>query len=161
MSWDIVLWILAALLAAAGLAGLVLPAVPGAPLLFAGLFFAAWIEDFQYVGTGTLIALGAMAALTYVLDFIASALGARRFGASARSIVGATLGAVIGIFFGLAGILLGPFIGAVIGELTVRRDLRGAARAGFGAFIGLVLATAGKLALGFTMLGLFLLVRFL
>lgn len=161
MSWDIPLWILAVLLAAGGLAGLVLPAIPGAPLLFAGLFLAAWIEDFEYVGAGTLTALGLMTALTYLLDFIASALGAKRFGASTRAILGAAIGAVVGIFFGLPGILLGPFLGAVIGELTVRRDLQGAARAGVGAFIGLVLATAGKLALGFTMLCLFLLVRFL
>ena len=99
--------------------------------------------------------------LNYVLDFVASALGARRFGASGRAIVGATLGALVGIFFGIPGIVLGPFIGAMIGELSVRRDLPGATRAGVGAFIGLVVATAGKLALGFTMIGLFLLVRFL
>jgi uncharacterized protein YqgC (DUF456 family) len=161
MTTLILLWLLAAVLIVAGVAGLVLPAIPGAPLLFAGLLVAAWAEDFAYVGSGTLIALGVLAVFTYLLDFIASALGARRFGASTRAIVGATLGAVVGIFFGIPGIVLGPFIGAVIGELSVRRDLRGATRAGIGAFIGLVLATAGKLALGFTMIGLFLLVRFL
>lgn len=161
MTTIILLWLLAAVLIIAGIAGLVLPAIPGAPLLFAGLLVAAWAEDFVHVGSGTLIALGVLAALTYALDFIASALGARRFGASTRSIVGATLGAVVGIFFGIPGIVLGPFLGAVIGELSVRRDLHGATRAGIGAFIGLVLATAGKLALGFTMIGLFLLVRFL
>ena len=74
---------------------------------------------------------------------------------------GAALGTLAGIFFGLPGILLGPFLGAVAGELTVRRDLQLASRSGVGAFIGFVLATAGKLALGFAMLGLFLLVRFL
>lgn len=158
---TILLWLLAALLIVAGIAGLVLPAIPGAPLLFAGLLVAAWAEDFVHVGSGTLIVLGTLAVLTYVLDFVASALGARRFGASGRAIVGATLGAVVGIFFGIPGIVLGPFIGAVIGELSVRRDLPGATRAGIGAFIGLVVATAGKLALGFTMIGLFLLVRFL
>jgi uncharacterized protein YqgC (DUF456 family) len=67
----------------------------------------------------------------------------------------------VGIFFGLPGIILGPFLGAVIGELTARRELHVAARAGVGAFVGLLLATAGKLALGFAMVGLFLLVRFL
>ncbi len=161
MTTVILLWLLAALLIIAGVIGLVLPAIPGAPLLFAGLLLAAWAEDFVHVGSGTLIVLGVLAILTYVLDFIASALGARRFGASTRAIVGAMLGAVIGIFFGIPGIVLGPFLGAVIGELSVRRDLHGATRAGIGAFIGLVLATAGKLALGFTMIGLFLLVRFL
>lgn len=158
---DILLWMLVAILVIAGLAGLVLPAIPGAPLLFAGLLAAAWIEGFAYVGMATLIALGLLAALSYALDFIASALGARRYGASGRAIVGATLGAVLGMFFGLPGLVAGPFLGAVLGELSVRRNLPRAARAGFGAFVGLVLATAGKLALGFTMIGLFLLVRFL
>ncbi len=158
---DMLIWILAALLILGGLAGLVLPALPGAPMLFAGLFLAAWAEDYAYVGTATLVALGVLAALSYLLDFVASALGARRYGASGRSILGAAIGAIVGIFFGLPGLIAGPFLGAVIGELTVRRDLPGAARAGYGAFIGLLLATAGKLALGFTMIGLFLLVRFL
>jgi uncharacterized protein YqgC (DUF456 family) len=139
----------------------VLPALPGAPLLFAGLFVAAWADDFVYVGVKTLIALGIMATLSYALEFAASALGARRFGASGRAITGAALGSVVGLFFGLPGILLGPFLGAVVGELTVRRDLQAAAGSGVGAFLGLLLATAGKLALGFAMLGLFLLVRFL
>jgi uncharacterized protein YqgC (DUF456 family) len=156
----VLLWILSAVLVLAGLAGLVLPALPGAPLLFAGLFVAAWTEDFVFVGTKTLVALGIMAALSYALDFAASALGARRFGATSRAMAGAALGAIVGLFFGIPGILLGPFLGAVAGELTARRDLQAAAGAGVGAFLGLLLATAGKLALGFAMVGLFLLVRF-
>ena len=161
MTITILLWVIAVVLILAGFAGLVLPALPGAPLLFAGLLFAAWADDFVYVGVKTLIALGIMAALSYALEFAASALGARRFGASPRAVTGAAIGTVVGIFFGLFGILLGPFLGAVVGELTARRDLRAAAGSGVGAFLGLLLATAGKLALGFAMLGLFLLVRFL
>lgn len=161
MTLMILLWLLAGVLVLAGLAGLVVPAMPGAVLVFAGLLLAAWTEDFVHVGSWTLIALGVMAALTYILDLVAPALGARRFGASPRAIAGATIGAVVGIFFGIPGILLGPFLGAVIGQLTVRSDLRLAASAGVGAFIGFLLATAGKLALGFAMVGLFLLVRFL
>jgi uncharacterized protein YqgC (DUF456 family) len=145
----------------AGFVGLVLPALPGAPLLFAGLLVAAWAEGFAYVGTKTLIVLGIMAALSYALEFAASALGARRFGASPRAITGAALGTIVGLFFGIPGILLGPFLGAVVGELAARRNFRAAAGAGVGAFIGFLLATAGKLALGFAMVGLYLLVRFL
>lgn len=156
---TILLWILAVLLVLAGLAGLVLPMMPGAPLLFAGLLLAAWIEDFLYVGVWTLAVIGGMALLTYVFDLVASALGARHFGASTRAIVGATLGAVVGIFFGLIGILVGPFTGAVIGELSARRTLHEAGRAGLGASLGLAIAAAGKLALGFMMVGLFLLMR--
>lgn len=161
MLTTILLWILAIALVIAGLAGLLLPMMPGAPLLFAGLLMAAWIDDFAYVGVWTLSAIGGMAILTYVFDLVASALGARHFGASGRAVIGATIGAVVGIFFGLIGILIAPFIGAVIGELSARRTLHDAGRAGLGASLGLAIAAAGKLALGFMMVGLFLLIRFI
>lgn len=160
MDYTILLWILAILLVAAGLAGLVLPLLPGAVLLFGGLLLAAWIEDFAYVGPGTLVALGIMAALTFVCDAAATAFGAKRYGASRRAMIGAAIGSVIGIFLGLPGILLGPFIGAVVGELSTRPDVLRATRAGVGAAIGLAIAVAAKLALGFAMIGTFLVVRF-
>jgi uncharacterized protein YqgC (DUF456 family) len=158
---TILLWTGAAVLVLAGLAGLVLPALPGAPLLFGGILLAAWIEDFEYIGRGTLIAIGVLAALTFVADFVAGAFGAKRYGASSRAVLGATIGAVVGIFFGLIGVLLGPFVGAVIGELSVRRDLEAASRAGVGATIGLAIGTAAKLALGFAMIGVAIVMRVL
>ena len=153
-------WTFAVILVVTGLAGLVLPALPGPLLLFAGLWMAAWAEQFAYVGVMTLVGLGIMAALATLADFVAGAFGARRYGASIRSVVGAALGAVVGIFFGLPGLLLGPFIGAVLGELSARKGLVAAGRAGWGATLGLVLGSAAKLALGFAMLGLFLVMRF-
>lgn len=160
MSFDILLWILAALLAAAGLVGLVFPLLPGPILLFAGLLLGAWIDHFAYVGAGTLVTLGVMTALAYLCEILGTAVGAKRFGASRRAVVGATIGGLAGLVFGLAGILLGPFIGALIGELSARRDLGSAARAGWGATVGIAIAAAGKLALGFAMIGLFLVARF-
>ena len=157
---TILLWVLAVVLVVLGLVGLVLPALPGAPLLFAGLALAAWAEDFVYVGSGTLIILGVLALLTYAVDFLAGAMGAKRFGASNRAIAGAALGALVGLFFGLPGILLGPFVGAVLGELSAQRNLREAGIAGIGASFGLVLGAAAKLALAFAMLGIFLFSRF-
>ena len=144
-----------------GFAGLALPALPGAPLLFAGLFCIAWAEDFAFVGTGTLVILGILAALTYAVDLIAGAFGVRRFGASSRAMLGATLGAIVGLFFGFIGIVIGPFIGAGIGELSTGRDLRAAGRAGIGATIGLVIGVAAKLTLAFAMIGIFILMRFM
>jgi uncharacterized protein len=160
METNLVFWVLSLLLILIGLAGLVLPAIPGAPLLFAGLFLAAWAEDFAYVGKGTLTILGLLALLTYGVDLWATMFGAKKFGASKRAIVGAVIGAVIGIFFGFPGILFGPFIGAVIGELSTRRGLQAAARAGLGATIGLVLGAALKIALALSMIGIFAIARF-
>jgi len=161
MDTTILLWLLASVLVLAGLLGLLLPMLPGPPLLFAGLLVAAWAEDFAYVGVGTLTLLAALALLTYAVDFVATALGAKKFGASKRAVVGAALGALVGLFFGLPGILLGPFIGAVVGELTAQRGLGDAGRAGLGATIGLVLGAAGKLAIAFSMLALFAAARIL
>lgn len=153
------LFILAAACAVIGIAGLALPAVPGAPLLFIGLVLAAWAEDFAYVGTGTLIVLAVLAMLTYLVDLAAGVFGVQRFGASSRAMAGAAVGAVVGIFFGLAGVVLGPFLGAAIGELTIAREWRAAGRAGIGAAIGLAIGTAAKIALAFAMLGIFAFVR--
>ena len=120
---TIVLWIAAGVLIVIGALGLILPILPGAPLIFLGALLAAWAEGFQYIGLWTLIGLGALSALAVAVDFIAGAFGAQRFGASGRAVTGATLGAIVGLFFGVVGVLVGPFVGAVIGELSVRRNL--------------------------------------
>jgi len=148
-------WVLAILLIGVGFLGVVLPGLPGAPVLFAGLFVGAWIDDFQVVGTWTVAALGVMAAMTYAVDFAAGALGANRFGASRHGMIGAALGALVGLFFGIPGVVFGPFVGAVLGELSARRKLHEAGRAGLGASLGLALGAAAKLALAFSMLGIF------
>lgn len=161
MEIQILLWLLGALLIAIGIAGLVLPAVPGIPLVYAGLVLLAWADDFAYVGWVTLALLGVLALLSYGIDFLASALGAKRFGASPRAMVGAALGAVIGLFFGLPGLLLGPFAGAVIAEFTLHGSARVATQAGVGATIGLLFGALLKVALAFTMIGVFILDRLL
>jgi uncharacterized protein YqgC (DUF456 family) len=161
METVIALWLLGVALVALGVAGMLLPALPGPPLIFVGFLVVAWAEDFQYVGSGTLILLAVMALLAYLVDFVSGALGAKHFGASSRAAIGAAVGAVVGIFFGLPGILLGPFVGAVLGELTARDDLLAASRAGIGATVGLLLGTAAKMAIAFAMIGVFLFARFL
>jgi uncharacterized protein len=160
MGIETLLWLLVALMIVGGLAGLVLPVLPGAALLLAGLVLAAWIEDFQYVGAKTIAILVLLAGLVFLVDFVAGMFGARRFGASPRAAIGAGIGALIGIWFGLIGILLGPFIGAIAGELSARRTFAEAGRAGVGTAIGLAIGAAVKFALALTMIGLFLLARF-
>jgi len=157
---SFILWIVGAILAVSGLAGMLLPFVPGAPFLFLGLLFCAWAEGFRYVGTGTLLLLGGLAALTYLVEFAASIIGVKKYGGSQRAMVGAALGGVAGMFLGVPGILLGPFAGAVLGELSLQRTLDQAGRAGFGTVVGLAVGVAGKLSIGIAMLGIFVLVRF-
>jgi hypothetical protein len=157
---SLTLWIISAILTVTGLSGLLLPVVPGAPLLFLGLLFGAWAEDFSYIGIWTLLLLAIMAAMTYAVEFAASLLGVKKYGGSNRAMIGAALGGFAGLFMGIPGILLGPFIGAVLGELSLQRSLDQASRAGFGTVVGMALGVAGKLAIGIAMIGLFLVKRF-
>jgi len=161
METIILYWIGAALLVVVGLVGLVLPGLPGAPLILMGLILGAWANDFTYVGLWTIVVLTVLAGLTYAVDFWATIFGAKKFGASKRAIIGALIGVVAGLFFGLPGVIFGPFIGAVIGELSARRDLQQATRAGIGATIGLVLGAALKIAMALAMIGIFTVARFL
>ena len=155
MDWTIFWWILAALIVIIGLIGVVVPALPGIPIMLAGLVLAAWSTGFEPVGWGTIAVLAALTALSVLIDFLAAAFGAKRQGASPRAFWGATLGAVVGLFFGLVGVVLGPFIGAVAAELTSGRGAQQAGRSGYGVWIGLILGTAAKLAIAFLMLGIF------
>ncbi|MEJ2137842.1 MAG: DUF456 domain-containing protein [Gammaproteobacteria bacterium] len=157
---TILLWLLAASLVILGIAGLALPALPGAPLLFGGLVVAAWAEDFAYLGTGSIVVLAVLALLTYPVDILAGALGAQKFGASKKAMVGAGIGAVVGIFFGIVGIVIGPFVGAMVGELMQQREVRKAGLSGIGATLGLLLGAVAKLAIAFMMIALFLFMRF-
>ena len=152
---DIFLYVVAALLVVIGIAGSILPALPGLPLVFGGLLLAAWTGDFQQVGWITLSVLFALTLLAMAIDLIASLLGTKRVGASGLAVLGAALGTVLGLFFGLIGLLLGPFVGALLGELIAGRGLQQAARAGIGAWIGFIVGTLAKLALAFSMLGVF------
>ena len=151
-----VLWVVATLLILVGLIGVVVPALPGTVLVFAGLWLAAWADGYARVGAGTLFVLGLLATASYAIDVAAAALGARTLGASRRAMTGAALGTLLGLFFGLAGLILGPFVGAVLGELSAKRDLIGAGRAGLAAWIGFAIGTAVKVGLAFAMVGIFL-----
>lgn len=149
------LWILAIALMVVGAAGIVLPALPGVPLMFAGMVVAASIDDFQRIGWVTLTVLGLLTILSFVIDFAASALGAKRVGASARAVWGAVIGTLVGLFFGIPGLLFGPFVGALIGELSMHGRIDRAGRVGLATWMGLLFGTLVKLAIAFSMVGVF------
>lgn len=154
MDWTILWWVLAVLVVLAGLAGTIVPALPGIPLIFVGLFIIAWVQDFIVVGWTAVGILAALTAIGWLVDLLAGAVGARYLGASKRSFWGAMIGAIVGMFFGLPGIILGPFIGAVLGELSGGRDVIHSSRVGVGTWLGMVVATAVKLAIAFLMIGI-------
>lgn len=149
------LFFVAALLVLAGLAGVLLPALPGLPLIFAGLLLAAWADGFVHVGAWMLAALGLLTVFGMLVDYWAGLMGAKKLGAGRWALVGAAIGTLVGLFFGLPGLLLGPFLGAMIGQLVHARDLRHAAKVGVGTWIGLILGMALKFGLALSILGLF------
>lgn len=156
-SAELWLWLAAGALIALGFAGTILPALPGPPLVFAGLLLAAWIDDFQRVGAVTLVLLGALTLLSALIDFMAGVYGAKRLGASRLAVAGAAVGTIVGIFLGIPGLVLGPFLGALSGEFLARGNALRAGRVAFGTWLGMLIAMAVKAALIFAMLGLFLL----
>ena len=158
---SILLWTLALLLVAVGVAGTIMPGLPGTVLVLAGLILAAWIEGFSRVGAPTVVVLVCLTLLAYAADCIAGALGAKRSGASARAAVGAGLGALVGLFFGIVGVLVGPFLGAVLAELSLHGNLERAGRAGSGTWLGMAVGAAVKVSLVFMMIAVFLLAYFI
>ena len=153
---TILLWLLVVILILVGVAGVLFPALPGTPLVFIGLVLAAWIDDFTRVGWWpTLTVLGILTAMSLIADVLATALGAKRVGASGKALWGAALGSLVGIFFGIPGLILGPFIGAAIGQFISHGDLLHAGKVGLGTWLGILIGVALKVALIFAMLGVF------
>ena len=148
------LWVVAALLVLIGLAGTVLPALPGVPLIFGGVLLAAWIDDFERIGGWTLGVLAILAVAGIVIDYVAAAVSARRVGASRQGIIGAALGTIAGVFTGLWGLVFMPLVGAAIGEYLAQRDALRAGKVGVATWVGLLVGTAVKIAIAFTMIGI-------
>ena len=155
MTLQIVYYTIAVILVLVGLAGTILPVIPGLPLMFAGMLLGAWAGGFAQIGAVTLTILGLLTLFALAMDFWVTAMGAKRVGASKQAIIGASVGTFVGLFFGIWGLFLGPFAGAAIGELQHQRHLRQAARVGIGTWIGLLFGVVLKLALACTMIAIF------
>jgi len=155
MSVDILLIVLGVLLILIGIAGTIIPALPGVPVVYLGMILVAWGDDFSHICWPTLTILGVLTVIAVVVDLVASVLGAKRVGASGWALFGAAVGTVVGLFFGIIGLLLGPFVGAVLGELIAGSNLQRSTVVGVGAWLGFLFGTVARIAVCFTMLGVF------
>ena len=152
---TVLLWILAIAMIAVGVAGTVLPALPGVALVFGGMLVAAWIDDFTRIPGWVVAVMAVLTAIAMAADFAAGMLGAKKAGASKLAIVGAAIGTIAGVFTGFLGLVFMPLVGAAIGEYVAQRDMKRAGRVGIATWIGLLVGTAIKVAVVFTMLGVF------
>lgn len=150
------LWVLSAVLVLVGLAGTVLPLLPGTLLVWSGLLLGAWIDDFTRVSALTIVFITLLAALAWALDFVAGLMGAKRAGASKLALVGAAVGTIVGIFMGLVGVLFMPLVGAALGEYWDQKDQQRAAKVALATWLGLMLGMVAKVVISFVMVGIFL-----
>jgi uncharacterized protein YqgC (DUF456 family) len=150
---TVVLLILGVVCLLAGLASVLLAALPGALLLWGGVWLIAWAGQFEEVGAPTLVATGLLAGLIIAADLAAAALGARAFGASRWAVLGSTLGLLAGLLLGPVGLVLGPVAGAAAFEFWKDPDLEQALRSGLGTFVGFVIGSVAKVVLVFLLLG--------
>jgi uncharacterized protein YqgC (DUF456 family) len=157
---DTILWLLSGALILLGLAGIVLPALPGTLLVLAGIVLGAWIDGFTRVGWAAVSTVTALAVLAWLMDFIAGLLGAKGAGASRQALIGAAIGTVAGIFMGLVGVLFLPLVGAAAGEFIARREHGRALKVGVATWLGLLAGMLAKFVLAFMMVGIFLVALF-
>ncbi len=155
MDPSFILYLLAALLVLVGIAGILLPALPGIPLVFAGLLLAAWADGFAHVGWLPLAVLGLLTLLSFAVDILATVVGAQRVGASRKALWGTFIGSIAGLFFMPIGLFVGPLAGALLGEYWHTRELGHSTKVGLATWVGILLGFALKLALVIAMLGLF------
>jgi uncharacterized protein len=151
---EITGFVIALLVMLVGIAGAVLPGLPGTPLIFIAALVHRLVIGPAGASVWVLVTLGVVAAVSLGLDFLATTYGAKRLGATWRGMVGAGVGGILGLFFMPVGLLLGPLVGACLGELLGGREWRDAGKAGLGAALGLIAGTAGKLGCAVAMIGL-------
>ncbi|MBS3887293.1 MAG: DUF456 domain-containing protein [Firmicutes bacterium] len=152
--------ILAVIFFILGLAGIVLPVLPGIILIYVGMLIYGFMTQFATLDANFFLLQGLVVLLASGLDFVATAVGTKRFGGSKNAVWGSVIGILIGLLlFGPFGIILGSFLGAVIAEILQGKNMNIAIRSGFGTLIGIVGATALKIIIGVLMIIAFFLSR--
>ena len=153
---NLLWWTLSVALILVGLAGTVLPALPGTLFVLGGIVLGAWIDGFTRVGWTSVTVVTVLAVLAWVLDYVAGLMGARKAGAGREALIGAALGTVAGLFMGLVGVFFMPLVGAAIGEYIAQRDHARAAHVGVATWVGIMLGMIAKVVIAFVMIGVFI-----
>lgn len=153
---QLLIWLLTGAFLLTGLAGVVIPLLPGTTLILVGIIVHKLLlpDALSWFVIGWITAIWA---LSVIVDFAGVLVGTRLFGGSKWGMAGAGGGAFIGMFFSLPALLLGTFLGAAAAEKFVAKKTgRESLLAGVGATAGYLLSTVGRLACAIVMIALFL-----
>ncbi len=122
-----------------------IPVVPAGFIIVGTALLHELLVGFSEISLSVWIALAVLTVLSSLVDNIAGALGAKRYGGSRLGVWGAFIGGILGIFvLPPLGLFLMPFMGAYVGELLAGRSAEGALRGAWGAMLGLLGGLAGK-----------------
>ncbi len=154
---EIIALVVASLFFLVGLIGTLLPVMPGAPVIWAGMLVYGFIAGFENLGFYFLAAQALLALAVMGVDYLFAAMGSHYFGGSKAALWGAAAGLLAGLFFFPLGLLIGPFLGAALADLLFRRRTDLAVKSGIGASLGFLSALPIKLALEAVMITWFVL----
>lgn len=148
---DTFLIITAIILLIGGIAGCIIPFLPGPPLAYGSLILFQ-LSSYKPFTEKFLIIWALVTVLVVIADYYIPIWGTKKFGGTKGGVWGATIGLVFGIFlFPPVGLIVGPFIGAFIGEILNNQDSKRAFRSAIGSFIGFVAGTFMKLGVSIVM----------
>jgi uncharacterized protein YqgC (DUF456 family) len=145
-------WALTVTLLGFGLAGSILPLIPGPLIIFVACLAHSLIRAQSAMSWWGLAIELLLLVAAYVTDFASGAVGTKFFGGSKWAIWGVFVGGLIGMFFSLPGIILGPIIGAFAFELLFdRKRVRAAAKSTWGTVVGTGLGYIARLIIAVAM----------
>ncbi len=153
--WEILLFICVLIIMVVGLAGVILPVLPGIPLIFGGVVLYGVLTGFQDITLNLILIFAGLTVFGLVVDYIANYFSVKKMGGGRAGAVGAVIGLIIGIFIGLVWIILLPFVFAVVFELIAGKREGQALKAGTGAFLGLLFGGLTRFIIGCVMIGIF------
>ena len=136
-----------------GLVFTLIPAIPGTPIIFAGILIYGILTQFSEISIFLIIILGIITVLVQIAEYFSSIYGAKKFGASKWGILGAVLGGIIGLFFSnLIGIIIGPIIGSFLLEFICSKKFKQSLKVGTGTLFGFLGGTLLKVLVGIIMI---------
>jgi uncharacterized protein YqgC (DUF456 family) len=154
-------WVVSSIVIAVGLAGTIIPGLPGMPLVLAGIALFAFGTSFEVIGPIQLALMVLLGLAGMGLNLLGNLMGARKFGASRLGLLGALLGLIPGLLLaGPFGLILGPLIGAILFELLAGRELQSALRSGAGVVVGYLFGALAEVVIALILAGWFLLSTF-